>query len=573
MNQFSRERVKGFLHTDGTRMVNGDGEPIVLRGWGVGCWMNPEGFMIGGVPLFTEVGTFEDFALPRRFERGRTMESTVRELCGTAYAKEFARRWYREYLQEEDIRLMAEMGYNSVRLPVSARLFLEEEPEIRWIEEGFAVVDQVLDWCEKYRIYAILDMHGAPGGQSALACDDGIDNRPHMFMEPESRERTILLWEEFARRYADRWIVGGYDLINEPLSGPDCRRLIPELGKFYEELIPRIRKIDTKHMLTLEGAVFSMDMDIFDHDYDPRWHNWCIHIHYYGFSPQARDLYRFLDASLRCQVPIWIGEGGSDPVSNSIFYEIAAAYDIGYALWSWKKADDPKGDGRAAVSYPLPDNWDVMREFIRNGGPRPSYRESRKIFDEMLEKMKPENYTIDWTYNRYNLRQPGIRLPGVGFDEGSQTAGGWRFGNAFGYRTETGMKMPLRPGVLPPQRVVVPTGEKLRESDPLRDLCLELGEGEQVSYTIRDVKDSCLVRICGRDMESGKLQVICEDPEGKKEVSETLLAGAGRSLTESSSGTAVQVQAAKAEWQKITVRVISGCVQIDEVEFVRQENR
>lgn len=81
MSKFSRDRVKGFLHTDGRKMVNENGETVVLRGWGVGSWMNPEGFMIGGVPLFAEVGGFNDFALPRRFERGRTMETTVRELA------------------------------------------------------------------------------------------------------------------------------------------------------------------------------------------------------------------------------------------------------------------------------------------------------------------------------------------------------------------------------------------------------------------------------------------------------------------------------------------------------------
>lgn len=166
--------------------------------------------------------------------------------------------------------------------------------------------------CEKYHVYAILDLHGAPGGQSALACDDGIDNRPHMFTEPESRERALLIWEEFAKRYHDRWIIGGYDLLNEPLSGPDCRKLLPELAKFYDDVIPRIRKYDKNHMLTLEGSVFSMDMDIFDHEYDPECHNWCIHIHYYGFSPEVRTLYRFLDASLKNNVPIWIGEGGND---------------------------------------------------------------------------------------------------------------------------------------------------------------------------------------------------------------------------------------------------------------------
>ena len=99
-----------------------------------------------------------------------------------------------------------------------------------------------------------------------------------------------------------------------------------------------------------------------------------------------RDLYRFLDASLKWNVPIWIGEGGSNPVANSIFYEIAGTYDIGYAVWSWKRADDPKGDGSSAVTYPIPEKWDIMREYIRNGGPRPSYQESQEILDEMLEK-------------------------------------------------------------------------------------------------------------------------------------------------------------------------------------------
>ena len=49
-SKYSRERVNGFLHTDGRRIVNGLGETIVLRGWGIGNWLNPEGFMIGGAP-------------------------------------------------------------------------------------------------------------------------------------------------------------------------------------------------------------------------------------------------------------------------------------------------------------------------------------------------------------------------------------------------------------------------------------------------------------------------------------------------------------------------------------------
>lgn len=564
MNKFSRDRVKGFLHTDGRRMVNGDGKTVVLRGWGMGNWMNPEGFMIGGVPLFVENADFNDFALPRRFERGRTMETTVRELCGSKYARDYWIRWAKNYVTEEDIRLMAKMGYNSVRLPISSRLFLAEEPEIIWVEDGFAILDQVLDWCEKYKIYAILDMHGAPGGQSALACDDGLDNRPHMFTEPESRERAILLWEEFARRYADRWIVGGYDLINEPLSGPDCAYLIPELGKFYDELIPRIRKYDKNHMLTLEGAVFSMDMDIFDHEYDPECHNWCIHTHFYHFSPEVRDLYRFLGSSVRCNVPIWIGEGGSELVDNSIYYEIAATFDIGYSIWTWKSADDPKGEGSGVVRYQLPKDWEPVRAYIRNGGPRPSYQESQKIMDEMLENIRMEHCSVWWEKNYYNLRQPGITLPAVGFDEGSGKANGWRFGNPFGYRTETGMKMVLKPGVKPPKHVVVPTREEIRPSNPLTDLCLELRAGERVAYTIRDVEKTCNVtaQLRSVDGQESRVKIICTSLDGKVQEQVVTVKGAetvGYDLAVLETGVA---------WV-VTVVMEEGSVQMDEITFAR----
>ncbi len=560
MNQFSHERVNGFLHTEGRKMVNGNGEKVILRGWALGGWLNPEGYMNGGVPLFVEVGKFTDFALPRRFERGRTVEATVRELCGTEYAKHFVREWRNNYITEDDIRAIAEMGYNSIRLPVSARLLLKEEPGIEWVEETFELLERVFDWCENYRMYVVVDMHGAPGGQSALACDDGLDNRPHTFMEPESRERSILIWEELAKRYHDRWIIGGWDLLNEPLSGPDCRKYLPELVKFYDEAVERIRKYDVHHMVTLEGSIFAMDMDIFDHDYDPQYHNWCIHIHYYDFSPEARTLYRYLDRSIACNVPIWIGEGGSNPVSNSIFYEIAATYDIGYCLFTWKIADDPLEHARGAARYPLPKEWERIRGFIRRGEARPSYAESQRIMDEYLENLKLCRCRIDRQHNQYDLRQPGISLPAVGFDQGSAVGTGWAYGNAFAYRTEEDMKMPLRPGIMPQQIEIVPTGETLRPASPLTDLCLELRKNERVSYTIRDVKERCFVQMDGRGYENAELEITCRHDE-KMSDKTNLIRVPGKANHQQ-----LALLERGEEWTVI-IKVLAGYVQLDEIHF------
>ncbi|MCI8624668.1 MAG: glycoside hydrolase family 5 protein [Lachnospiraceae bacterium] len=577
MNKFSRERVKGFLHTDGRRMVNGKGETVVLRGWGAGNWANPEGFMIGIQQGFGGGMELGKFALPGRFDRGRSMDAAIRELCGSEYAEGFWSQWTRNHLGEGDIREMAEQGYNSIRLPVTAWLFLPEEPEICFREDSFAMLDQVLDWCEKYRIYAILDLHGAPGGQSALPCDDGIDTVPHLFLEPESRERAILLWEEFARRYRDRWIVGGYDLLNEPLSGPGWEHLIPDLAAFYEELIARIRMIDKNHMLTLEGAGFSMDMDIFDRPYDPQCNNWCIHTHYYGFSPEPRDLYRFLDSSLRWNVPVWIGEGGSDPVSNSIYYEMAAKLDIGYALWSWKSAADREGRGNGAVLYPLPEGWEAIVEYAVKGGPRPSYQEAQRILDTMLENICFEHCQVQKERARYNLRQPGITLPAAGFDydpvPGAVSKGEWNYGNVFGFRTEERIKLVLRPGAKPPKKAIIPKpGRPDNRPDPLKDLWVELAEGEYVSYTIREVTEGCkaTVWIRGRAETGSQIQVSVRKPEdgtaeGTPFAENTPIEEEVLFSEETCERQLMNLPAGEA-WE-VRIFVTKGCVQIEKIAF------
>ena len=43
--EMSQDRVKGFLDVKGQKIVNGDGEEILLTGWGLGNWLLREGYM------------------------------------------------------------------------------------------------------------------------------------------------------------------------------------------------------------------------------------------------------------------------------------------------------------------------------------------------------------------------------------------------------------------------------------------------------------------------------------------------------------------------------------------------
>ncbi|OMF38851.1 hypothetical protein BK133_01230 [Paenibacillus sp. FSL H8-0548] len=495
MDLFSNQRVKGFLKTKGRILMNGDNEEILLRGWGAGSWNNPEGFMIGGPPInFAAAKSGHYIAAP--MDRGRTMNQTIIEMCGPEYAEKFWPRWFRNHLGERDIQAMAEYGYNSVRLPVSARTFLYEEPGFRFNEDSFQMLDEILGYCEKHKIYAVLDMHGAPGGQSGLSCDDGIDNIPHMFLDEENWERTLILWEEFARRYKDRWIVAAYELLNEPISVPRWDHLIPELLRFYEECIARIRKIDKQHAIVLGGNRFNWAVDLFNKNFDPECSNWFIAFHRYGGSPEPKTIHQYVSKSIELNVPMWMGEGGGSPEWISTFSELAAEYHIGTNLWAWKAA---MGDFPSPCTYKLPKDWQLVRDYY-TGGTKPGYEKSRQIWDEVLENIKFENCILDDSVHRFYNRKPSSTLPAVSYNalpgRGKSFYGQYHYSNLLDFRLADEMKIIYDPDQQAPDKSpqAVVFGDK-HVMDPAgqdwHNLSLELRQGEFVTYTIRNVNESC----------------------------------------------------------------------------------
>ena len=351
---------------------------------------------------------------PERWTCRRFVSQQIRELCGQKYLDTFWDRWEENHLREEDIALMVEMGFNCVRIVLNANALLYEEPGLHWNEGGFGRLANVIDWCEKYHIYAILDMHGVVGGNNGATGDSLFCEYPSVFLDAESKDRQVALWEEIVRRFGHRWIVAGYDLINEPVSSPIQHEYIPLLEAYYDECIEKMRKIDKKSIFFLEGAKYARDARIFNRQYDPECHNWAISIHLYGASPEIKDLYPWLLKQEELNVPLWLGECGAGAINDAVFYDICAHYGIAYTPWGWKTA---KGDrpGHGPVNHPLPKDWKKIQDF-QMVGPRPTYEESIKIMDEFIELTKLEHCTINYDAPRLAAKHPDIDLPGAAYD-------------------------------------------------------------------------------------------------------------------------------------------------------------
>ena len=171
---------QGFLHVENGQIVEGNGEPILLRGFGLGGWLVPEGYMLHNQ------GWIDGFESPTQ------IEEHVESLIGPELAAEFWALYRDNYVAQVDIDQIAEWGFNHIRIPFHYKQFYNESDSDTPI--GYEIIDELITWCEPYNMYIILDMHCAPGGQNGGPISDS-DGTARLWLEEENKELTIQLWK------------------------------------------------------------------------------------------------------------------------------------------------------------------------------------------------------------------------------------------------------------------------------------------------------------------------------------------------------------------------------------------
>lgn len=362
-----------FLHTAGQDIVNEAGDKVFLKGVGLGNWMLPEGYMwkFGGLG-----------------DRPRKIEKLVSDLIGKEKAEVFWATFRRNYITEADIKRIAELGFNVVRPALNSRLFLTEDKNPVYVEEGFQLLDSLVKWCKKYKVYVIIDMHGAPGGQTGANIDDSPNDIPELFIEKKYQDQLVDLWIQIAKKYKNEPVVAAYDLLNEPLpintgAAEKYKHLLEPL---YKRLTMAIRTEDQKHMITVEGFNWSNDWSLFSKPFD---NNMFYQFHYYCWARPdlLHSIGTYLNKRNELNTPIWVGETGEK--GNTIYWattQLFEANNIGFSFWPWKKMDTQN----TPYSIRKPVDWDLVAAYT-NGGAKPEAKIAEKIFNEFLENIQLSN--------------------------------------------------------------------------------------------------------------------------------------------------------------------------------------
>ena len=359
---------EGFLHNVDGEIVEGNGEPILLRGFGLGGWLVPEGYML------------HNQAWISGFESPTDIENHVTDLIGTEAAEDFWELYRANYVAQADIDQIAEWGFNHLRVPFHYKQFYDSTGSETPI--GYAIVDELISWCEPYNMYIILDMHCAPGGQNGGPISDS-DGTARLWLEESNKELTIQIWKEIATYYADHTLIGGYDLINEPVLPSGVT--LEEFKQLYMDITESIREVDNNHLLWIEGNWYGTDFAGLTPPWDD---NMGYSFHKYWGATSLSTIQSYINMRNNYGVPLWMGESGEN--SNHWYYEVFKLLEennIGWNFWTHKKVDKITSPYSAYVSP----QYQIVIDYLLGNASQPTSDIASMGLTSFANSLKIEN--------------------------------------------------------------------------------------------------------------------------------------------------------------------------------------
>ncbi len=351
-----------FLRTAGLDIVNEANERVALRGFNLGSWLLLEPWMVkldGQEGVAAEKDVWDGLAKRFGDERMRAVVAAQRE----------------NFITETDIEDLHRIGVTFVRLPLWWRVL----GDTAYDSNGWQYVDHLLDWCEARGMYVLLDLHGAPGGQSTGA--NILGERPdgtYWAANSGHRAEAAQWWRMVARRYAGRGVVAGYDLLNEAWGAPTFDALVAHMDEMYRA----IREVDPRHMIFIEDALQGYSR--LPNPAEMGWQNVVYSFHFYPANGQVfaqRDLLGVRNAQLQYGIPIHIGEfnlynaerGGISGMDRCL--DVFNARGWAWTVWTYKSLEN-NGDyfwgmtGRTNVFLPWislkESGYDEILDYFRN---------------------------------------------------------------------------------------------------------------------------------------------------------------------------------------------------------------
>lgn len=150
--------------------------------------------------------------------------------------------------KEQDFAMIANWGFNFVRLPMSYRCWTPADPA-RWTELDETVlreVDQAVEFGKRYNLHVNLNLHRVPG-----YCVNPPAEPLKLWTDDRALEAAVFQWKHLAQRYKGRPNREvSFDLINEPNTDEAA------YVRVITALVEGIRSVDPDRLIIADGLQY-----------------------------------------------------------------------------------------------------------------------------------------------------------------------------------------------------------------------------------------------------------------------------------------------------------------------------
>jgi endoglucanase len=146
------------------------------------------------------------------------------------------------YIREHDIRFIDSIGYDHVRIPIDEQEMWDSAGSP--IQEAFKNLTNCLDWCAKYDLRAIVDLH-IVRAHHFNAGNDGTKNT--LWVDSLAQKDFINLWVQLSgmlHKYSTKMVA--YEILNEAVA-PDHE----DWNKLMNKTVDAIRILEPERVLII----------------------------------------------------------------------------------------------------------------------------------------------------------------------------------------------------------------------------------------------------------------------------------------------------------------------------------
>ena len=146
--------------------------------------------------------------------------------------------------REDDFRLIAEWGFNFVRLPMDYRFWIRYGDWEQIDPDAFVDIDQAIAFGRRYHIHVCINFHRAPGYTVAQPPEPA-----DLWTDAEAQRICAMHWAYFARRYKGVPSTHlSFNLLNEPanIDGTTYFHVV-------RQLVEAIRAEDPDRLIIADG--------------------------------------------------------------------------------------------------------------------------------------------------------------------------------------------------------------------------------------------------------------------------------------------------------------------------------